>query len=73
MTDAQDKQRYKPSVGGSPDSTRPRQPCRILARPSDAGHAHLGAWLLTGARVTSLAMMVFALGKSFTMQSIYEQ
>ena len=68
MTTAQDSQVFVPCVGAD-------QPCRILARPSDAGHLSEGAWILRGAgvRVTNLAMMVYALGRYFTMEAIFEK
>ena len=61
MTTAQDSQVFVPCVGAD-------QPCRILARPSDAGLSE-GAWILKGdgVLVTNLAMMVYALGRHFTM------
>ena len=49
------------------------QPCRILARPSHLKHNNAGAWLLGGVQVTSLAMMVYALGGAFTLEAIYEK
>ena len=49
---SQESQEHVPRVG-----TDANQPCRILARPSDAGHAGKGVWLLRGPRVTGLAMM----------------
>ena len=49
------------------------QPCLILARPSHLKHNNAGAWLLGGVQVTSLAMMVYALGGAFTLEAIYEK
>ena len=70
LTVSQEGKRYVPRVGGGEGG----QPCRILARPSGARHVGEGVRLLSGrVRVTTLAMMAYALGGEYTMEAIYQK